>query len=134
MIMQTDETRYLEQFEQLELGPEHFDHVGHLYMAWLHLKHYDLEEANARVCTGIRNLADKFGVPEKFNHTLSEALMRIMAGRMNDRSDAFDAFLQANPDLVDDCRGVLARHYSDECLTSDRARAGWVEPDREPIE
>lgn len=132
--MQSDETTYLKQFECLELGPEHFDHVGHLYMAWLHLKHYDLEEANTRVCNGIRRLADKFGVPEKFNHTLSEALMRIMAGRMHDRGQDFDTFLRNNPDLVDDCRGVLARHYSDACLTSEAARAGWVEPDREPIE
>lgn len=131
--MQPDESTYLKQFECLELGPEHFDHVGHLYMAWLHLKHYDLEEANERVCNGIRMLADKFGVPEKFNHTLSEALMRIMAGRMQVHEQDFDAFLRENPDLVDDCQGVLARHYSDACLTSEPARTGWVEPDREPL-
>lgn len=132
--MHTDETRYLKQFEQLELGPEQFDHVGHLYMAWLHLKHFGLEEANERVCTGIRRLAEKLGVPEKFNHTLSEALMRIMAGRMQNRDEEFETFLQCNADLVDDCKGVLAQHYSDECLTSAAARIGWVVPDREPIE
>lgn len=132
--MQLTDDVYLEQFAARELGPEHFDHRGHLWMAWLHLTHYDLEEANRRVCDGIRELATKFGVPEKFNHTLSEALMRIMAGRMQgDGEMDFDSFLQSNPDLVDDCIGVLARHYSDELLNSDAARSGWVEPDRLPL-
>lgn len=131
--MSLDESTYLKRFAQLELGPEHFDHIGHLYMAWLHLKHYDLEEASERVCSGIRGLADKFGVPEKFNHTLSEALMRIMAARL-EKEMTLDAFLHANPDLANDCKGLLARYYSDECLLSEKARVGWVKPDRKPIQ
>jgi hypothetical protein len=128
-----DET-YLERFAARDLGPEDFDHRGHLRMAWLHLVRYDVDEASRRVCSGIRDLAAKFDVPEKFNHTLSEALMRIMAGRMSrDGAEDFDAFLRANPDLVDDCIGVLALHYSDELLNSDSARGGWVEPDRLPL-
>lgn len=132
--MQLTDDEYLERFAARELGPEHFDHRGHLWMAWLHLARYDVDEASQRVCDGIRDLATKFGVPEKFNHTLSEALMRIMAGRMYGEGAAdFDAFLQANADLVDDCVGVLARHYSDELLNSDAARTGWVLPDRLPL-
>lgn len=132
--MQLTDDEYLERFTARELGPEHFDHRGHLWMAWLHLTRYDVEEANQRVCDGIRDLATKFGVPEKFNHTLSEALMRLMAERMHGEGEKdFDAFLQANADLVDDCVGVLARHYSDELLNSDAARTGWVLPDRLPL-
>jgi hypothetical protein len=131
--MELDEKRYLEQFERLELGPEHFDHVGHLYMAWLHLRHYEVDEACARVCTGIRRLAEKFGALEKFHHTLSEALMRIIAGRMQVCDGDFEAFLCANPDLLEDARGVLGQHYSDQCLALKQARSDWVEPDREPI-
>jgi len=131
--MQTNEARYLKQFEQHELGPEQFDHVGHLYMAWLHLKHFEAGEANERVCSGIRRLADKLGVPEKFHHTLSEALVRIMATRILDGDETFTHFLARNPDLVKDCKGVLAQHYSDECLASAAAKTGWVAPDRDPI-
>lgn len=40
-------------------------------MAWLHLTHFELEEANRRVCDGIRDLATKFNAPEKFSHTLT---------------------------------------------------------------
>ncbi len=132
--MQLTDDEYLERFAARELGPESFDHRGHLWMAWLHLARYDVDEASQRVCDGIRDLATKFGVPEKFNHTLSEALMRIMAWRMQGGGkEDFDAFLQANADLVDDCIGVLARHYSDELLNSDAARTGWVLPDRLPL-
>lgn len=133
--MHLDDDTYLALFERRELGPEHFDHRGHLYMAWLHLTRYGLEEANRRVCDGIRDLAVGFGVPEKYHRTLSEALMRIMAGRLDEApaGEGFEAFLDRNPDLVRDARAVLERHYSPARLDSDIARAGWVEPDRLPI-
>jgi N-formylglutamate deformylase len=98
------------------------------------LAHYDIEEANRRVCDGIRRLAARLGAPEKFHHTVSEALMRIVARRLERGGhDGFDAFLAANPDLLEDCLGVLAHYYSDERLNSPEARAGWVAPDRAPI-
>lgn len=130
--MELDDDTYLEGFAARTLGPEHFDHRGHLRMAWLHLARYDLEEANRRVCEGIRALAAQFGAPEKFNHTLSEALVRIIAARMRPSQD-FEAFLAANPDLVDDCLGVLGRYYSEERLQGPAAHAGWLAPDRRPL-
>ncbi|MCU7934898.1 MAG: hypothetical protein KZQ99_08465 [Candidatus Thiodiazotropha sp. (ex Dulcina madagascariensis)] len=133
--MQLDEDTYLAKFGIRELDPEHFDHHGHLYMAWLHLTRYSLEEANLRVCDGIRDLAAKFNDPDKFSHTLTEALMRIMAKRMRDEAQQdFEDFLENNPDLVDDAQGVLLRYYSEECLNSPEARSAWVDPDLAPIE
>lgn len=130
--MQLDDDTYLAQFASRELGPEHFDHRGHLRMAWLHLAHYDLEEASQRVCEGIKELANQFGAPDKYHRTLSEALVRIMAGRMQ-KDQEFNAFLAANPDLVSDCLGVLAQHYSNERLHSAEARTSWLEPDLLPL-
>lgn len=125
---------YLIKFENRDLRPESFDHRGHLYMAWLHLSHYGPEEAVARVCNGIRELAAKFGAPEKYNRTLTEALMRIIHGRMQQRKhDSFNAFLDDNPDLVCDAEGLLYRHYSRDRLQSTAARTAWVAPDRRPI-
>ena len=121
---------FLAQFRRRELGPEHLAHHGHLRIAWLHLTRYPLEEANSRVCDGIRDLAAGLGAPEKFNYTLTSALVRIMARRLHHvRQPDFAAFLEANPDLLADARGVLARHYSDTCLTSPEARTTWIEPD-----
>lgn len=133
-MQQLDDDTFMIRFERLDLGPEYFDHRGHLRMGWLHLRRYGLDEGNARVCDGIRSLAMKFGAPGKFNHTLTEALMRIMAVRMDVAADPdFEAFLVRNPDLVDDARGVLARHYSDALLNSAEAHAGRVGPDRAAI-
>ena len=132
MLLKDD--AYLEHFKSRDLGPEYFDHRGHLYMAWLHIAHLGLKQASVCVCEGIRDLANKFDAPEKFNYTLSAALMQIIAGRMvGEASNCFDSFLAMNPDLVNDARGVIARHFSDELLDSDIARESWVEPDLEPI-
>ncbi len=132
--MQLDERTFLERFEARDLSPAAFDHRGHLWMAWTHLRHFPLDDAIGRVCVGIRELASRFGAPDKFNWTLTEALMRIMAARLRAQPEQdFDRFLERNPDLVDDARGVLAHHYSAERLDADAARRAWVAPDLAPI-
>jgi len=133
--MPLDDETYLARFQARALGPEFFDHRGHLRMAWLHLRHFREEEAATRVCEGVRDLATRFGAPEKFNYTLTEAFMRIVARRMSGEEDVdFEAFLQRNPDLLTDAKGIVAQHYSDECLHSPQARAAWTDPDRAPID
>ena len=133
--MATDYSDYLRRFERRELGPEHFDHPGHLLMAWVHLHHYDPDEATRRVCDGVRELASGFGAPEKYSHTLTIAFMRIINKRMQGQSsDRFEEFLAANPDLVLDAQSLLFRHYSRDRLNSEQARREWLEPDLEPFD
>lgn len=132
--MTLDDDTFLTQFCDQSLNPEYFDHRGHLRMAWLHLKRYPLPEARTRVCNGIRDLATALGAAEKFHRTISEALLLIMAGRMQGPAPTdFDTFLADNQDLLADARGLLARHYSDVRLGSAEARSGWVEPDLVPL-
>ncbi|SHG25528.1 N-formylglutamate deformylase [Microbulbifer donghaiensis] len=133
--MEIDDAIFLAQFRDQTLAAGHFDHRGHLRIAWLYLGRYPLREACDRVCAGIRSLAIALGARDKFHHTVSEALVRIMAGRMKsgDGSD-FASFLAANADLLSDARGLLAHHYSDECLNSAEARSRWVEPDLVPLD
>lgn len=133
--MTLDDKTFFAQFHDQSLNPEHFDHRGHLRIAWLHLKRYPPQEACARVCDGIHDLATALGAAEKFHYSLSEALVLIMAGRMQGSAPTdFEAFLAANPDLLADARGLLATHYSDERLESVEARRHWVEPDLAPFE
>ncbi len=47
------------------------------------------------------------------------------------RFDSFDAFIAADPRLLDPA--IMLTHYSTERLFSDEARAGFVEPDPEEI-
>src|SRR5690606_13439862 len=65
--------------------------------------------------------------------TVSWFLMIVLADRMAGGKDAdWETFRRRNADLLTDARALLARHYSDECLASARARARFVLPGRAP--
>lgn len=124
----------LAALQDLTLPPSSFDHRGHLRLAWILLQRSPLPEAVARACEGIRAYAAHLGATQKFHHTLTEALMRLMhARRAADPALGWEAFLAENEELVRDARGLIRRHYSDELLASDAARTAFVSPDREPL-
>lgn len=133
--MTLSDQAFLDGFAARELGAEHFDHRGHLRMAWLHLDRYPLDEAVERVCTGIQALAIRFGAPEKYHRTVTEALLRIMALRMRVHpADDFNAFVAHNRDLVENAEAVLARYYSPRRLASLEAKQRWLAPDLATID
>lgn len=111
-----------------------FDHRGHLRIAWILLQRHPLDVAVRETCEGIRRLAAHLGAPDKFHWTLTEALVRIMAGvGASDRHQRFDAFLLAHPELSSDARSVVARHYSAERLADPDAQRGFITPDVRPL-
>lgn len=121
-------------FAACTLPPQAFSHLGHLRIAWIHLQRYPLARAVALVCDGIDAFARHLGVPQKYNRTLSEALVVLMAaGGGGDPAIGWAAFLDRNRALVDDAQAVLARHYSPAVLTGEDARTRFVAPDREPL-
>lgn len=133
--MQFDDQTFLTRFATRDLGPEHFDHFGHLRIAWLHLTHYPLEDAIERVCGGIRELARRFGVPQKYHHTLTVALLQVMNSRIKQsHAQNLDALLQDHPLLQHDAHALVAEHYSSQRLNSDSARLGWLPPDLKPFD
>jgi hypothetical protein len=126
--------QFLAAFLDSSMPPSGFDHLGHLRAAWLLLQRRSLDTAVEETCDAIARLAAHLGVPGKYNRTLSEALVRLMAhGGGADRSLSWSAFLAANPELRTDAIGVLAQHYSEELLTSRTARERFVPPDRQPL-
>jgi hypothetical protein len=46
---------------------------------------------------------------------------------------SWEGFVQANAPLMDDARGLLARHYSPERLALPEARERFLSPDRQPL-
>lgn len=75
------------------------------------------------------------GASEKFHHTLTEALLRIMASRKTEgQHKTFEAFLEDNQDIVKDARAVIAKHYSEECLAMVAAKESFVHPDKLAIQ
>lgn len=123
--------QFLAAFLDASMPPAGFDHLGHLRAAWLLLQRRPLEEAVTDTCNAIARLANHLGVPGKYNRTLSEALVRLMAeGGAGDAALSWPDFLAANSGLVDNARDVLAKHYSDDVLNSPAARRRFVAPDR----
>ena len=80
--MTINDSDFLQQFEDHTLDPSHFDHLGHLRLAWLYLNRYELELAIDKVTNGISGYAASLGATDKFQHTLTEALVRNMADRI----------------------------------------------------
>lgn len=124
---------FLRRFLACRLEPAEFDHRGHLRAAWLALRHHPVDEAVEHACAGIARLAAKFGAHGKYNRTMSEALVRLMAHDGAADEASLDGFLVAHPAFVHDISGLLARHYSDERLRSPPARAAFLPPDRAPL-
>lgn len=128
------DSAFLSAFLDGTLPARLFDHAGHLRAAWLVLRSQSLDEAISTVSRCIAVLALQFGAPDKFHRTLTEAMVRIVAARMQrDRSLDWTSFLATNTDLLQDAHQVLRQHYSDELLASSAARAEWVPPDRMPF-
>ena len=126
---QTDEA-FLADFLAARLGKADFNHRGHLRAAWLLLQRLPLDQAVEQTCTGIRRLAAALGAADKFHHTRTEALVRLMAqAGAADRTLGWETFLQRQPLLVRDARALLAQHYSPALLDSPEARLHFVAPD-----
>lgn len=132
--VQLDDRTFLTQFENQTLDPVHFDHIGHLRLAWLYLNSQDVEDAVQAVCTGIDAYASSLGAHTKFHLTITDALVRIMAQRLEQRpGKSWADFLEDNNDLVRDAVGVLSKHFSRELLFSETARTTLVKPDLRPL-
>ena len=121
---------FLSAFEALTLDPVYFDHSGHIRLAWLYLSQLSFAEANHKVCTGIKAYGESLGAHDKFNLTLTDALVRLMARRMKE-GQSWSAFTAANNDLFSDALSLLAKHFSKELLFSDSARVTLQQPDRQ---
>jgi hypothetical protein len=133
MAMTTlSDDEFLRGFLECSLTPEQFDHGAHVRAAWLLLNRYPLTDAIEQMCSGILRLATHSGAREKYNRTLSEALLRLMAASSSIHG-SWDEFKRSQPQLLSDVRALLALHYSPERLYSLEARASFVAPDRLPL-
>jgi len=125
---------FINQFENLSLDHKQFNHIGHLRISWLYLNNYKLEIAIDKVTSGISNYACSLGASDKFHHTLTEAVVRIMALRLKEyKKVSFSDFIAVNKDLVEELPSLIGRHYSCNVLNSDEARVNFVKPDLEPL-
>jgi hypothetical protein len=118
-------------FESGAIDVQRFDHRAHLHVGWCYLREYPLAEAIARFTAALKDLTVRVGAQGKYHETVSWFFMILIAERMAETPGGdWEAFGNANGDLMSDARGLLRRHYSDECLASEHARRHFVLPDR----
>lgn len=133
--MHLSDEHFLAQFADKSLPPEQFTHIGHLRLAWLHLRQNSLEHVVNELTNGIDAYATNLGAAEKFHFTITEALLRVMNYRMSLQSQTdFDSFLKANTDLQQNALAVLYQYYSEERLHSLEAKQKFIAPDKQPFE
>jgi hypothetical protein len=125
---------FLRQLGDCTLPPQHFNHLGHVRLAWLKLRRLPFGQAVQQTCGDIRRYAAHLGAPDKFHCTVTTALMHLLREAGACRPDLdWQGFLREAGPLLADARGRLSRHYSDETLAGEAARREFVPPDRAPL-
>ena len=121
----------IETFEALAFDPEAFDHTAHLYVAWLYLRDGDLLQAIERYRATLRKLTTRLGIAEKYHESVTWFFLIAVAERMNGQAhDDWSRFKADNEDMFRSGRQFLGRFYSDELLSSERAKRSFCLPDR----
>lgn len=128
------DSEFVRQFEALSLSPDHFDHKGHIRLAFLYLEQYALDEAIQRISSGIQKYATSLGASDKFHVTITDAITRVIAQRKQATdSKSWQLFLKENQDLVDDALSILHQYYSKDLLFSAMAKQQLLPPDLQSL-
>ena len=132
----TDE-EFLLRFENAALPRQEWNHAAHLRMAFLYLNRSDSWQT---ILPLVRERIQRFNAAHRnysgYHETITVSFLRILHHRLSSSKSAenvsFESFAEDNLDLFAGL-SVLLRHYDRKTLLSPEARAGFVEPDREPL-
>jgi hypothetical protein len=128
--------RLVRGFESGTLPRAEWTHAAHLTTALFYVRAYGQDEAARRLQTGIRRYnAAVGGDPSAYHDTITLAWVAVVARFLEDDDRGQPLTVLADR-LVAQCgeKDYLLRFYSRERLFSPEARAGWLPPDRAPIE
>lgn len=122
----------IEQFEAGEIDAEQFNHLAHVYVAWLYVNRFGPDTALPRFDAALRRLTERLGVPEKYHATITGFLLTLIAERINNQEN-WRSFCAGNHDLLGNSRSLLASYYSEARLNSSEARRNFVLPDNPTV-
>ena len=132
--------KFIRDLEAKKLPAAEFTHVAHIRAAWFYLNQaglnqYTWDEARHRCCQAIRNFAISLGATDKYNHTISIAMMQLVSHRLNliKQADRFNwyLFVDNNTDLIESGLEILLNYYDEAVLFSEPAKTTFIPPDRE---
>lgn len=120
-------------FEACVVEPSEFTHAAHVRLAYVYLVEHDVEPAVGRMREALLKFLRHNDIPlSKFHETITRAWVLAVRHFMNKGASASSAdFIAKNPELLDS--RIMLTHYSASVLFSPDARAGFVEPDLDPI-
>ena len=130
----TDDRAFRQAFEACEYPPGDFNHRAHVRLAYAYLVDSDTDGAYQAMRGALHAFLAHHGVdPAKYHDTMTRAWVMAVRHFMERSPDAdsADDFIDRNPRLLDP--KIMLTHYSAGVLFSDPARAGFVEPDIDPI-
>jgi hypothetical protein len=119
-------------FEACTIHPAEFKHYQHLTVALWYVANFSDDEATVKVRTGIQKLAAAYG-KTGYHETITLFWLAIVRDFFP-RSDPGSLAELANK-LADECadKNLIRNYYSEDLLTSDNAKNGWVAPDLKPL-
>ena len=127
---------FLAAFETCTISE--FHHRDHVKVAYLYLRRHPLDDAIAKVRTGLQGLAAAWGAPvddleRGYHETITQAWVRLVHLALRDDGEApsADAFCDGHPKLME--KTYLHLFYSRDRLTSWEAKRGFLEPDLAPF-
>jgi hypothetical protein len=123
-------TEVIASFEADNLSGE-FHHAEHVRLAFAYLSEFPAIEALHRFSVALKQYAAARGKPDRYHETVTYAYLFLIRERMarTPRLD-WDAFIQANTDLLRWKPGILDRYYCQSTLRSDLAREVFLFPDK----
>ncbi len=124
------------EFETCSLPPAAFDHRAHLTVAvWYLRRSASIEEAEERMRAGLLRFLDYLHDPAAYNETITLFWLKRLQSFLatQDTSAPLDALSNAALELCDDPSQIF-HYYSRERLASAVAKAGWLEPDLNPLD
>jgi hypothetical protein len=121
-------------FEAGAFAPANFSHRAHVQLAYVYLAESDVDLALERYRAALVGFLSHHGIPAtKYHETLTRAWLLGVNHFMHRSPEALSAddFIARNPALLDS--KIMLTHYSADLLFSDEARAGFIEPNLDPI-
>jgi hypothetical protein len=122
----------VDSFEACAIHPAEFKHYQHLTVALWYVANFSYDEATLKVRTGIQKLAAAYR-KTGYHETITLFWLTIVREFLA-RSHSNSIAELANK-LAAECadKNLIRDYYSEDLLTSDKAKHGWVAPDLKPL-
>ena len=123
------------QFQTGALSPAVFSHEAHLRLAWIHIRHYGVQQAIENICFQLKAYVQQLGAAGKFNKTVTVAAVKAVNHFMlKSYADNFYDFIHEFPRLKYNFKDLMAFHYQTDIYNNQKAKTEFLEPDLLPFD